>query len=212
MECDPFVQEVVDKKLQDKEKLWQAVNWIPDLQSAWQVLLQCAGPRCHHVIRTVPPNQPIEYARRHDEGMEQTMGALLGGLPGEQRAKNKAQQIGIVAHCRMGRIGVEISETHMAHGAYWASWADALEMIHERVPQSGRKSHCAITTRRGLQHWVSWRIKGGQQPRVFSDDSSGMICAGECDLLPIIRMSQASGHMDGNTTRPLLPNSSFVRP
>ena len=28
---------------------------IPDLQRAWQVLLQCSGPRCHHTLRTMPP-------------------------------------------------------------------------------------------------------------------------------------------------------------
>ena len=41
--------------------------------------------------------------------MEQTMGALLGGLPGEQRAKNEAQQIASLSNAD-GRIGVEISE------------------------------------------------------------------------------------------------------
>ena len=96
-------QEVVDKRLRDEEKLWQAVHWIPYLQSVWQVLLQCAGPRCHHVIRTLPPSQSIEYARRHDEGMEQTMGAL--GLPAEQRAKNEAQQTASLP-TRMGGLGL----------------------------------------------------------------------------------------------------------
>ena len=131
--CDEFVQEVVDKRLRDEEKLWQAVHWIPDLQSAWQVLLQCAGPRCLHVIRIFPPSQSIEYARRHDECMKQTMGALLGGLPGEQRAKNQAQQIASLPML-MGGLGLS-SARRMAHGEYSASWADALEMIHERVPQ-----------------------------------------------------------------------------
>ena len=30
---------------------------VPDLQCAWQLLVQCAGPRCHHFLRTVPPSQ-----------------------------------------------------------------------------------------------------------------------------------------------------------
>ena len=32
-----------------------AIPSVPDLQCAWQLLLQCAGPRCHHLLRTVPP-------------------------------------------------------------------------------------------------------------------------------------------------------------
>ena len=34
-----------------------------------RVLLQCAGPRCHHLLRTLPPSQSLEYAVRHHEGM-----------------------------------------------------------------------------------------------------------------------------------------------
>ena len=130
------------------------------------------------------------------------MGALLGGLPGEQRAKNEAQQIASLP-MQMGGLGLR-SARRMAHGAYWASWADALEMIHERVPQVAE----SVIAR--LHHEDSNTGCVGElrvaAAKGFSDG------AGECDLLSIIRMSQASGHMDGNTTRPLLPNSSFVRP
>ena len=39
----------------------------PDLQATWQILIQCAGPRCHHIFRTLPPSQSAEYAQRHDD-------------------------------------------------------------------------------------------------------------------------------------------------
>ena len=52
-----FVQEVVEKRLAEEQRLWDAVPKVPDLQAAWQILLQCAGPRCHHVLRTLPPSQ-----------------------------------------------------------------------------------------------------------------------------------------------------------
>ena len=32
--------------------------------AAWQILLQCAGPRCHHFLRTVPPDQSARYAEQ----------------------------------------------------------------------------------------------------------------------------------------------------
>ena len=31
------------ERLEEEEKLWHAIHWIPDLQCAWQVLVQCAG-------------------------------------------------------------------------------------------------------------------------------------------------------------------------
>ena len=97
--CDQFVQEVVEKA-----KFWQGSALDPR-----SPVSLCAGPRCHHAIRTLPPSQSIEYARRHDEGMEQTMGALLGGLPGEQRAKNEAQQFATLPK-RMGGLGLRSAD------------------------------------------------------------------------------------------------------
>ena len=41
-----FIKEVSDGRLEEEEqRLWDAIPWIPDLQCAWQVLLQSAGPR-----------------------------------------------------------------------------------------------------------------------------------------------------------------------
>ena len=34
------------------------------VEGAWQILLQCAGPRCHHYLRTLPPSQSDWYARQ----------------------------------------------------------------------------------------------------------------------------------------------------
>ena len=40
------------ERLEEEDKLWNAIHWIPDLQCAWQVLVQCASPKCRHLIRT----------------------------------------------------------------------------------------------------------------------------------------------------------------
>ena len=37
----------------EEEKLWNAIHWIPDLQCAWQVLVQCVRFRCHHTLHTM---------------------------------------------------------------------------------------------------------------------------------------------------------------
>ena len=78
-----FVARVVAERLVEEQKLWDALLWIPDVQCAWQVLVQCAGPRCHHLLRTLPPSQTLEFADGHDLGMMQAMESLLGGLTGE---------------------------------------------------------------------------------------------------------------------------------
>ena len=88
-----FVDEVINKRLREEQKLWEAIPWVPDLQAGWQILIQCAGPRCHHIIRTLPPSQSADYAQGHDEGMKRTMDNLLGGLPGEVHEQEVARNI-----------------------------------------------------------------------------------------------------------------------
>ena len=119
-----FVDEVINRRLREEQKLWEAIPWVPDFQAGWQILTQCAGPRCHHIIRTLPPSQSADYAQGHDEGMKRTMDNLLGGLPGEVHEQEVARNIASLP-MRMGGLGIR-SAQRMAPGAYWASWADAL--------------------------------------------------------------------------------------
>ena len=65
-----FVHEKVMERVEEERRLWEAIPHLPDLQCAWQILLQCAGPRCHHMFRTLPPTQSEEYAQEHDAGMQ----------------------------------------------------------------------------------------------------------------------------------------------
>ena len=66
---------------------------VHDLQCAWQLLLQCAGPRCHHFLRTVPPRQSRTYAEGHDQGMREVMVTLLTGLPGDGQQQAVGHQL-----------------------------------------------------------------------------------------------------------------------
>ena len=54
---DVFVQSHTNERLEEENRLWEAIGWVPDAQCAWQILVQCAGPRCHHLLRTMPPSQ-----------------------------------------------------------------------------------------------------------------------------------------------------------
>ena len=85
-------------------KLWDAIPSIPELQCSWQVLVQCAGPRCHHLLRTVPPRQCAGYAHGHDSWMQRTMEALLGRIPGSPMQVEMARNITTLP-MRMGGLG-----------------------------------------------------------------------------------------------------------
>ena len=81
--------------------LWQAIKWIPDLQCAWQVLVQCAGSRCH----TMPPSHSVEYAEGHDAVMQHAMASLLEGMPGDARQQAVVGEIASLP-MRMGGLGI----------------------------------------------------------------------------------------------------------
>ena len=57
-----LIEEATQRRLEEERILWDAILSVPDTQCAWQILLQCAGPRCHHWLRTVPPSCSATYA------------------------------------------------------------------------------------------------------------------------------------------------------
>ena len=105
-----------------KEKtLWDLLPKLPDLQSAWLLLLNCAGPRFNYRSRTVPPQLNGEYAQAHDEGMWTTLCALLQK---EHHNTRKAQEVATLP-LRKGGLGLR-SAVRTGPAAYWDSWADTL--------------------------------------------------------------------------------------
>ena len=140
----------------------------------------CCCPRCHHVLRTVPPSQSARYAAGHDEGMFQTMTALLGALPGTEEQITIARDITTLP-MRLGGLGLR-SAGRTAPGAYWASWADALRMLRDRLPaateeilahSSGEPEGClhelqtasGILDREGFVGRPSWQeLRAGARP------------------------------------------------
>ena len=82
------------------------------------------------------PSESRAYAEGHDTGMLETMRLLLGGLSGETQ-KHVAQRIATLP-MRLGGLGF-LSASRMSHAAYWASWADSLQMIAQRLPTVAAK-------------------------------------------------------------------------
>ena len=127
--ADDFVRACTTERVNSERDLLAALQEVPDLQSAWQILVQSAGPRCNHLLRTLPPSQSAEYAQAHDQAMWQSVKNLLGLTSAEMHSPELA-----TLPMRLGGLGVR-SAARTAIAAFWASWADAIEMIQQRCPQ-----------------------------------------------------------------------------
>ena len=125
-----FVRQKMSRRIAQERRLWDTIPAVPDLQCAWQLLLQSANPRANHTFRTLPPNQSEEFAAAHDEGIWGVVENLLDLHSCAERAS--AQQVASLP-MRMGGLGLRCA-SRCAAAAYWASWADAFSMISARNP------------------------------------------------------------------------------
>ena len=106
---------------------------LSDLQSAWLLPLNCAGPRSNYRSRTVAPQHNGDYARAHDEGMWATLCALLGKDALATETGSAAARTATLP-LRLGGLGLR-SAVRTGPAAFWASWADTLPMMANRCPE-----------------------------------------------------------------------------
>ena len=135
-----FVQSYLAEKSADQQRLLDSLPRVNDLQCAWQLLVQCAGPRANHILRSVPPSQSalVSYARKHDIGLWHAADTLLGSLPGDDQQREAARSTASLP-MRLGGLGLRSAE-RTASAAYWASWMDALPMLSQRLPELAAKA------------------------------------------------------------------------
>jgi hypothetical protein len=192
---DAFVEQLVAERLADEQRLWEAIPEVPDLQCAWQLLLQCAGPRANHLLRTVPPTQVMSYAQRHDNGLWHVAEKLLGALPGSPEEVATARELATLP-LRLGGLGLR-SATRTAP----AAWADALAMLQARVPavataataalagdtepplETGgvaqARNAAALLSREGFAQRPSWdQLRHGLRPRAHQGAEPGEFAHG----------------------------------
>ena len=132
-----FVQKLGEKRLQDERGFWEKLKELPDLQSAWLLLLYCASPRHNYNARTLPPTLAEKYAQGHDGGMWEVLVTLLGREDLAERTGTKHHDLATLPQ-RLGGCGLR-SASRTREAAYWASWADTLPMMHQRCPQLARR-------------------------------------------------------------------------
>ena len=73
-----FVQRFLGNRYAVQARFWERLKQVPDLQTAWLLLLYCANPRANHLIRALSPDLVADYARAHDDGLWATFLDLIG--------------------------------------------------------------------------------------------------------------------------------------
>ena len=118
--------------------LWERIPSVPDLQSAWLLLVFCTASRANYLLRSVPPDVADEYARDHDDAMRRCMSQLLDvEIPDESWAVASLP-------LSVGGLGLRFA-SRMSTPAYWASWADCLHTVQQRHPAVGDQISSALS-------------------------------------------------------------------
>ena len=130
--------------------------------------------------------------------MERTMSTLMGGLPGDEASQEQARLLATLP-MRLGGLGLR-SAQRMAPASYWPSWADAIHMIHERLPTVAN----AITHQLSDVQEATGCVRELQSSSISSVVHGGRRHRPERDHHQQTSLSQARGHTDGNITVPLL--------
>ena len=125
---EDYVQTFLHDTLRKHSPLLVQLPAIPDLQAAWLLLLYTASPRSNYLLRLLPPSQTAHFAQHHDLEVSRCLTRLLqmDTFPVDAIAR---------AHLplAMGGLGL-MSATHLAAPAFWASWADAIPVLHRQTP------------------------------------------------------------------------------
>ena len=94
---------------------------MPNLQSAWLLLLYCAAPRSTYLLRTLSPADTADFAASHDAAIQHCLAQMLAGgdgdMPLPELSHTQAQ-----LPLSMGGLGLG-SAVQQRHAAYWADTA-----------------------------------------------------------------------------------------
>ena len=129
MGTQAFIDDWLEKRAEEQSVFLERIPEVQDTQCAFQLLLQCAGPRANHTLRTLPPSASAEYAQTHDVKLIQCFSNVLS-----KRLHPLAEDIARLPF-REGGLSLR-SAARSAVGAYWASWADCISQIEARAPRA----------------------------------------------------------------------------
>ena len=104
-----FVEAHLNKKIEEHEVLLERMPTVPDLQSAWSLLLHCASARANYLLRVVSPAATRGFAHRHNEGLWKCLCEILH-VEADRNAETKSAasmplNLGGMVEGRRGRAG-----------------------------------------------------------------------------------------------------------
>ena len=152
-----FVRSQLSALSETHDQLLEKVLTIQDLQCAWLRLLYCCGARANYTLSVVHPELTMSFAARHDASLRRCLSQLLGVAPA-----NMCWDLARLP-LSLGGLGLR-SATLLSRPAFWASWADCLEMIHQRHPTVCARVVDALHTQHPSVHLAGVRASGEHFP------------------------------------------------
>ena len=73
-----FMQAQLVSTTKKHATLYERIQSVQDLQSAWFLLLFCANTSATYSLRSIPPNEVAEFAAAHNEASWHFFAKLLG--------------------------------------------------------------------------------------------------------------------------------------
>ena len=119
---------------QDQQLLLDRIPLLPDVQSAWALLVHCASARATYFLRVVSPEQSFQFATSHDTALWECLGTVVGVTTPHIRSTTHES---VCLPLAFGGLGLR-SAVRTAAAAYWARWGDSLGMIQQRHPAVAR--------------------------------------------------------------------------
>ena len=125
-----FVQAQLEETTRRHQILLERIPAVQDVQSAWALLLHCAGSRANYLLRVVRPDLVRSFAERHNRGLWQCLARILGRSSEWDITTQEVASLPL----SLGGLGLR-NAVRTSPSAYWASWSDSLPMIKARHPE-----------------------------------------------------------------------------
>ena len=132
LEHQDYVRRFLNKVSEKHQILFQRIPQLSDVQSAWLLLVHCAGTRANNTLRCFDPEAVEAFARRHHQDMFACLCQILQLSPDEVDAETRDSA---TLPMSLGGLGLR-SAVRTSKAAHWACWADCFAMIRERHPTS----------------------------------------------------------------------------
>ena len=123
-----YVQAFLRRVMAEHEVLLSRIPSVQDVQSAWALLLRCAGGRANYMLRAVRPETVRGFAEGHNAGLWTCLCNILNVVVDGDRQDVATMLLSL------GGLGLR-DAVRTSPPAFWASWADCIAMARARHPE-----------------------------------------------------------------------------